>query len=1173
MKPDLEEFLRPLDIDVTTAHKLSHELCRTFEQLSSGSLEQFLPTPISESILRPAAGREKGRGGTNLRAGFIELLGNDIDVNTNGHNADLDTNASLASSNIRRLLEKSWPILEVLKNENADSLFAWIGKCIAEVVREGCETFGLPRDVEIPMGVTFSFPMKQNTLSEATLMAMGKGFTITSNLDLNTHLMNGYEESKSDDLPPIKISAILNDAVATLASFIYQAKEDTTHKAAMGLICGTGCNATIPLRKSTLHPDKLPGKVKTLAGNPIDDVRVAVNTEWSINGSAGPLRDFGLISKWDEELNSEVEVPGFQPLEYMTAGRYLGELGRLMLVDYLKTHLNYSEDILPSRLLDRFGLTTTFLSHFRPLDTSLLLQKLEAEFPSTTSKAPFQWTEEIANALYHIAKSIEVRAAAMIAASIIGLLACAGDIPLRSHLADRTNEQKLTNGALVKTELIVGYTGGCIVHFQDYLSDCQKFLDSIIEAEFGESAPVRIVLSPCHDGGITGAGVLCGASQGPYTDSPVTIVVSDADATDRKEEDDDDNDSLDTEQRLRLRASTSSPPGLAPDGLDEHLFNGRAPSRSRSRSALRRAKTNGHGAPHSTPIDKTAPEETETLLSPSSSSSTVEDEEEDSDRSSSLSAAASEEEEEDDDGPTYLIDTDKRRFWIVFLGIMLTYFIACFDSTIMASSHPAITSHFQSSNRASWLSTAFLLTSTAFQPLVGRVSDALGRKRPYLVTMSILALATLWCALAQSMTSFILARAVCGIGAGGSMTLGSITISDLVPIERRGTYQSYINLVYGLAAASGAAFGGLMADTLGWRWEFGIQVFPIVLSLSIAAVGIPRDIGLRGKRADASLRKAIREFDWAGSALLTTSTTFLILGLNLGGNVLPWSHPFIITSLAIFSLAFSTCLWVESRVARPIMPLVLLHSAPRANIIFANFIASFLMNAILFNVPLFFQAVLLTSATTSGLYLTIPTATASATGILTGLLISRTKRLKWALQLGTCGYLVGSVALCALGRGWPTWAYLACLVPAAAGQGFQFPGTFLAVLSASAQRDQAVVTSTLALWRALGNVLGVAASSLALQNALLAYLRAFVRLRPEDGRDEAWKAALIERVRASVAAVADMPPGEARAQVVQSYNAAVRVTFLMCVGFAAVNVLLILPIRLPRLGSGGTNRK
>ncbi|KAF2971242.1 hypothetical protein GQX73_g2394 [Xylaria multiplex] len=525
----------------------------------------------------------------------------------------------------------------------------------------------------------------------------------------------------------------------------------------------------------------------------------------------------------------------------------------------------------------------------------------------------------------------------------------------------------------------------------------------------------------------------------------------------------------------------------------------------------------------------------------------------------------------DDDGgggerPSFLIHTHPRRFRVVFAGIMLTYSIANFDATIMASSHPVITSHFHASNMASWLTTAFLLTSTAFQPLVGRLSDTIGRKPLYLATMVVFAGATAWCALAQSITSFIAARAVCGLGAGGMMTLGAISISDCVPIEQRGTYQSIINVVYGVAAASGAAFGGLLADTLGWRWEFGIQLVPIALCLVTAFFSMPGDLGLQNGHKKQTLVQALRGFDFTGSVLLTTATTFLILGLNLGGNVLPWSHPFIISSLAIFAACFPTCLYVESRAARPIMPLALLHSAPRANIIFSNFLASFLLNAILFNAPLFYRAVLLKSATESGLYLVVPTAAASLTGAITGVLITRTGRLKWPLLSGTTLYLLGTVLLSAMSRGWPVWACVLGLVPASVGQGFQFPGTFIAVLAASTQREQAVVTSTLQLWRSLGSVLGVACSSLVFQNALLLYLVAYVTAPDGGPGGEEWKARFIERVRSSIEAVIELPDGASKDQVIVSYAAACRATFLVCLGIALVSVLLILPIRLPRLG-------
>lgn len=82
----------------------------------------------------------------------------------------------------------------------------------------------------------------------------------------------------------------------------------------------------------------------------------------------------------------------------------------------------------------------------------------------------------------------------------------------------------------------------------------------------------------------------------------------------------------------------------------------------------------------------------------------------------------------------YLGGISVARFWIIFGATLSALFVSCFDSTIMVSSHPVITSYFKSSNSASWLSTAFLLTSTAFQPIFGRLSDTIGRKIPYVFT-------------------------------------------------------------------------------------------------------------------------------------------------------------------------------------------------------------------------------------------------------------------------------------------------------------------------------------------------------------------------------------------------------------------------------------------------------
>ena len=240
---------------------------------------------------------------------------------------------------------------------------------------------------------------------------------------------------------------------------------------------------------------------------------------------------------------------------------------------------------------------------------------------------------------------------------------------------------------------------------------------------------------------------------------------------------------------------------------------------------------------------------------------------------------SSEEDVESEPKSPFLAGVSVGTFWLIFGGILVTYFVACFDSTIMVSSHPVITSYFHSSNSASWLSTAFLLTSTSFQPLFGRLSDTIGRKTPYLFTMTIFLIATIWCALAQSMTSFIIARAVCGLGAGGMMAMGSIITSDLVPIEIRGIYQSYINIIFGIGSAMGAALGGAIADSLGWRWEFGVQVPLIAACVIGCAFTVPKKLGLAAGVEKKTLWEAMKVFDYKGSLLLTSSITFLILGI------------------------------------------------------------------------------------------------------------------------------------------------------------------------------------------------------------------------------------------------------------------------------------------------------
>jgi hypothetical protein len=186
-----------------------------------------------------------------------------------------------------------------------------------------------------------------------------------------------------------------------------------------------------------------------------------------------------------------------------------------------------------------------------------------------------------------------------------------------------------------------------------------------------------------------------------------------------------------------------------------------------------------------------------------------------------------------------------------------------------------------------------------------------------------------------------------------------------------------------------------------------------------------------------------------------------------------------------------------------------------------------------------------------------PFVVSAGTGALTGLAITYTRRLKWPVVSGASLYFIGLITMVIfLRRGWPDFVYILCLFPMSMGQGFQFPGTIMAILGSSEQREQAVVTSTLSLWRSLGMILGVASSSLVVQNALIYYLNINV-VGPE-------REAVIEKVRGSVQAIAKLDPPY-REQAVMSYEAAINDTFKYCIILAAISVVLVLPINLKRL--------
>lgn len=462
---------------------------------------------------------------------------------------------------------------------------------------------------------------------------------------------------------------------------------------------------------------------------------------------------------------------------------------------------------------------------------------------------------------------------------------------------------------------------------------------------------------------------------------------------------------------------------------------------------------------------------------------------------------------------------DGKRFWLLFTCILIAYVLVYFDSFFMASSHPIITSSFHASNAASWLSTVFFLTSTIIGPFYGRISDVTGRRTMFIAALVMFAITTAWCGAARSIGEFVTARAFCGLGAGGVAVMSNIILSDIVKIQYRGIYQSYLNLCFGLGNGLGASLGGLLAEQLGWRVAFYLQV-PLILMLTVlAAIATPSCLGPSlAKAENKTVLQALSSFDFAGALSLTFTVTGLVLGINLGGNVLSWTHPFVVASLVVCLLAAIVLFFAERKAIRPLLPLRLLSTIPYGNLNWSNGLAIMMSATVNFNMPLFLQAVRQTSPTKSGLVLLSPLVGMTVTSFIVGFTISKTRKLKPPMNMGALSMLGGMIACGCLNEHIPVAAVVFVIPWINIGQGLFFPPTTVSILSMTPADEQAVVVTTLGLCRSLGNILGVAVSSGILQNALVLFLDREVSGSPLVKED------IVKKVRKSIRSIADLEP-------------------------------------------------
>lgn len=454
----------------------------------------------------------------------------------------------------------------------------------------------------------------------------------------------------------------------------------------------------------------------------------------------------------------------------------------------------------------------------------------------------------------------------------------------------------------------------------------------------------------------------------------------------------------------------------------------------------------------------------------------------------------------------------------------------------MATLSVPIAESFHSLPLLAWLATAFLISEAATQPLTGKLTDIYSRRSGLVISNLFFAAGNLLCGVASNKWMMIMGRALAGIGGGGLHTISTIVVSDMVPLRKRGLWQGFSSVFFGLGNGLGGVFGGYMNDVWNWKVAFLAQI-PLT-----AASALMVYVYLDKKNGGERVKPSIRQVDFLGSGLLVSTLTIFLLGLTSGGNTLSWNHPLITTSLLLSAGLLCVFIFVEEKVAKePIIPVKFLTNRTVAGVCLTNLFLTMILFTFLFYLPVYLR-IRGFSITSAGAAL-IPCSLFSALGSLfAGFVIHKTGKYK-TLNLGILLLtLVATLLMSTCTLSTPEWAPTIYVTLAGTAFGGMLTVTLVAIIGAVPHKDQAVVTSLNYTSRALGAVLGVALASAVFQNALRRDLW-------EKLGDQADAADIIAQIRDNLDAVYDLPLRHRRLAM-ESCMLAVSAVFLATVGLA-----------------------
>ena len=381
-----------------------------------------------------------------------------------------------------------------------------------------------------------------------------------------------------------------------------------------------------------------------------------------------------------------------------------------------------------------------------------------------------------------------------------------------------------------------------------------------------------------------------------------------------------------------------------------------------------------------------------------------------------------------------------------------------------------------SASAASWLLTSYLLSAAVATPIAGRLGDMLGKARVLVVTLVLLALGTLVCALSSSISLMIFGRAVQGL-AGGVFPLAYGIIRDEFPHERVAGAIGLVSAILGIGTGVGVVVAGPVIDHLSYHWLYWAPLVLVVAACALTAAFVPE-----------SPVRSPGAVNWTGAALMSAWLVALLLGMSEAPEW-GWTNP---TVLGLFAASAVVALaWARSerRSTHPLVDIAML----RIPAVWRTNLSGLLLGAGMYTffiiVPNFVQTPrssgygFSASVTGAGLFLLPLAVTMLASALLAGRLTARFGSK--ALLVAGCTLSAAAFVLLVGASGAPLDFYLSSAL-AGVGIGLGFASMTNLVVAAVPHRQTGVATAMNSNLRSIGGALGTGISTSIIVSSLLA---------------------------------------------------------------------------------------